>query len=138
VTDDQVIDIPLAELRRTQVVRLSGPGGEALVLLIDDEVKAYDGVCPHLGGPLLQAEIRGDRIICPWHRYEWSLTTGECFTVPGRIWEGVEGYCRPTAPFSGTLTPLSFECTERSVRVQLGFSRHREHSHARLASKDTS
>ena len=83
-------------------MRVSGPQGEALVVLVDGEVNVYSGVCPHLGGPLLEAEIRGDRVVCPWHQYEWSLRSGKCFTIPGRNWDGVEGYQRPTVPYSGT------------------------------------
>ena len=116
---DEVTEISLAELRRCGVVRVSGPRAEALVMLIDGEVKAYSGVCPHLGGPLLEAEILGDRIRCPWHHYEWSLRSGKCFTVPGRNWDGVQGYTRPTNPYSGTLRAISFELTDHSVRLQL-------------------
>ena len=116
---DDVTEVSLAELRRHKVVRVSAARAEALVVLIDGEIKAYNGVCPHLGGPLLEAQIRGDRITCPWHRYEWSLTTRKCFTVPGRIWDGVEGYTRPTSPYSCELMPLSFEVTEQSVRLKL-------------------
>jgi nitrite reductase/ring-hydroxylating ferredoxin subunit len=121
---DDVIEISLAELRRLGVVRVSRPRVEALVVLVGGEIKAYSGVCPHLGGPLVDGEIRGDRIICPWHRYEWSLTTRKCFTVPGRIWDGVEGYTRPTSPYSRHLAPLSFELTEHSVRLKLPPSQH--------------
>lgn len=131
-----VIDIPLEELRRLRVVRVSRPSGEALVVLIDDQIKVYDGVCPHLGGPLLEGEIRGDRITCPWHRYEWSLVTGKCFTVPGKIWDGVEGYTRPTAPYSCPLVPVRFEVTEGSVRLTLQHPGDRRDSRV-MVSKDT-
>jgi len=131
-----MIEIPLAELRRRGVVRVPGPGTGALVVLIDGEIKAYSGVCPHLGGPLLEADIRGDRIICPWHRYEWSLTTGTCFTVPGQIWDGVEGYTRPTSPYSRDLRTVSFELTEHSVRLKLPSAGQGVDPRATLASRD--
>ena len=116
---DDVIEVSLAELRSRGVVRVSRPPAEALLVVVGGEIRAYNGICPHLGGPLLEGEIRGDRIVCPWHRYEWSLASGKCFTVPGQIWEGVEGYERPTAPFSRNLTPLRFELTADSVRLKL-------------------
>ncbi len=118
-----VTEVSLAELRRRKVVRVSAGHAEALVVLIDGQVKAYDGVCPHLGGPLLEAEIHGDRITCPWHRYEWSLSTRKCFTVPGKIWDGVEGYTRPNSPYSCDLVPLRVEVTEHSVRLKLPAAR---------------
>jgi len=115
---EEVTEIPLAELRRRGIVRIADACGEVLVALVDGAVKAYDGVCPHLGGPLLDATIRGERITCPWHGYEWSLRSGECFTVPGRNWDGVEGHRRQTTPYSGRLTPICFELTEQSVRLK--------------------
>ena len=116
---DSVTEISLAELRQRGVVRVSGPQGEALVVLVDGEVMAYSGVCPHLGGPLLEGAIRDDRVICPWHQYEWDLRSGKCHTIPGRNWEGVEGYTRPTVPYSGRLTRVACELTGDSVRLTL-------------------
>lgn len=113
---DAVTEVSLAELRRCGVVRICGPQGEALVALVDGEVKVYSGVCPHLGGPLLEGAIRGDRVVCPWHQYEWSLRSGKCFTIPGRNWDGVDGYQRPTVPYSATLMRIGFELTDDSVR----------------------
>ena len=80
---DSVTEISLAELRQRGVVRISGPQGEALVVLVDGEVMAYSGVCPHLGGPLLEGTIRNDRVICPWHQYEWDLRSGKFVSLEG-------------------------------------------------------
>ena len=43
---------------------------------------ALDATCYHMGGPLLTADIEevgehGSCIVCPWHRYEISLETGQ-------------------------------------------------------------
>jgi nitrite reductase/ring-hydroxylating ferredoxin subunit len=40
------------------------------------ELHAYDGVCPHSGGPLGQGNLDGDRLICPWHAWEYDCRTG--------------------------------------------------------------
>lgn len=59
------------------------PRGDALV--------ALDATCYHMGGPLLHAEIeelgdgRGACLVCPWHRYHVSPTTGE------RVYRDLEG-----------------------------------------------
>ncbi|CEF98045.1 Rieske [2Fe-2S] iron-sulphur domain [Ostreococcus tauri] len=55
-----------------------------------DSLRAIDATCYHMGGPLLRAEIedlpgRGACLVCPWHRYHVSLTTGE------RVYRNVEG-----------------------------------------------
>lgn len=67
--------------RHIMLARL--PRGDALV--------ALDATCYHMGGPLLHAEIeevgdgRGACLVCPWHRYHVSATTGE------RVYRDMEG-----------------------------------------------
>ena len=43
---------------------------------VDGEVYAYDGVCPHAGGPLGQGALHGETLVCPWHAWEWDCQTG--------------------------------------------------------------
>lgn len=40
------------------------------------ELRAYDGVCPHAGGPLGEGNIENGRLICPWHAWEYDCLTG--------------------------------------------------------------
>jgi nitrite reductase/ring-hydroxylating ferredoxin subunit len=40
------------------------------------DLYAYDGVCPHAGGPLGQGNLDGDHLICPWHAWEYDCRTG--------------------------------------------------------------
>jgi nitrite reductase/ring-hydroxylating ferredoxin subunit len=40
---------------------------------------AIEAWCFHMGAPLADSDIRGTRIVCPWHRWEFDLTTG-CYT----------------------------------------------------------
>lgn len=57
--------------------------GKALaVFLVDDKVVAMDAECPHEGGPLHEAMIERDCLVCPWHGYEFELRTGRCNTEP--------------------------------------------------------
>jgi NAD(P)H-flavin reductase/nitrite reductase/ring-hydroxylating ferredoxin subunit len=46
------------------------------------DLHALDATCYHMGGPLLHADIEdsaefGPCVVCPWHRYPISLTTGD-------------------------------------------------------------
>jgi len=34
--------------------------------------------CPHEEGPLAEGWLEGDVVICPWHGYDFELTTGRC------------------------------------------------------------
>jgi nitrite reductase/ring-hydroxylating ferredoxin subunit len=37
---------------------------------------AIDNTCKHRGGPLAEGELDGTTIVCPWHGWEYDITTG--------------------------------------------------------------
>ena len=37
---------------------------------------ALDGICPHQGGPLGKGVLRGCIITCPWHGWQFDVSTG--------------------------------------------------------------
>lgn len=57
---------------------------------------AMDGMCPHAGGPLAEGMLSGCIVTCPWHGWQFDVSTGEnCLnrrlvhpTFPLRINEG--------------------------------------------------
>lgn len=52
--------------------------GQRLVALyhVDGRVVALDGVCPHQGGPLGKGQLTGRVVTCPWHGWQFDVTTG--------------------------------------------------------------
>lgn len=36
-----------------------------------------DGICPHAGGPLGKGMLRGSVVTCPWHGWQFDVTTGK-------------------------------------------------------------
>jgi nitrite reductase (NADH) small subunit len=36
-----------------------------------------DGICPHAGGPLGKGTLRGDVVTCPWHGWQFQVSTGQ-------------------------------------------------------------
>lgn len=38
---------------------------------------AIDNTCPHRGGPLAEGEIDGRHVTCPWHAWQFDVTTGK-------------------------------------------------------------
>jgi nitrite reductase (NADH) small subunit len=62
------------------------PPGTAKELMAGDQVialfnadgmfYAMDGICPHAGGPLGEGTLRGTIITCPWHGWQFDVTTG--------------------------------------------------------------
>ncbi|MFN0051240.1 MAG: Rieske (2Fe-2S) protein [Planctomycetales bacterium] len=63
------------------------PSGTAKEVLAGDQVialfnvegtfYALDGVCPHAGGPLGEGTLRGSIITCPWHGWQFDVTSGQ-------------------------------------------------------------
>ncbi len=67
-------------------------GGVQIALFnIGGKFYAIGNTCKHRGGPLAEGEIDGTTVICPWHAWEYDVTTGcnlddpnvtvGCFTV---------------------------------------------------------
>lgn len=44
---------------------------------VDGKVHALDGVCPHQGGPLGKGRLNGCVVTCPWHGWQFDVTTGQ-------------------------------------------------------------
>ncbi len=63
------------------------PPGESRELLAADRIVALfnvdgtfyalDGVCPHQGGPLGKGKLCGAIITCPWHGWQFDVTSGQ-------------------------------------------------------------
>ena len=58
-------------------------GGRVVALFnVDGEFHALDGVCPHAGGPLGEGDLDGAIVTCPWHGWQFDVTTGQhCLTA---------------------------------------------------------
>jgi nitrite reductase/ring-hydroxylating ferredoxin subunit len=39
---------------------------------------AVSALCPHEDGPLADGWLEGDTVVCPWHGFDFDLTSGEC------------------------------------------------------------
>jgi len=53
--------------------------GERIVALFNVEGTyfALDGICPHQGGPLGKGILCGSIVTCPWHGFQFDVTTGQ-------------------------------------------------------------
>ncbi|MBI2701697.1 MULTISPECIES: Rieske 2Fe-2S domain-containing protein [Mycobacterium] len=47
-----------------------------LAHLRSGEIRAYDGLCPHAGFPLVDGEVENDVLTCSAHSWEFDLATG--------------------------------------------------------------
>jgi 3-phenylpropionate/trans-cinnamate dioxygenase ferredoxin subunit len=65
-------------------------GNEIALFNCDGSFYAIDNECTHLGGPLCEGDLEGDRVICPWHGAEFDVKTGNVLGPPAE--ESVKSY----------------------------------------------
>ena len=39
--------------------------------------------CAHRAGPLAEGFVSGSVVFCPWHDWQYDVTTGACLNAPG-------------------------------------------------------
>jgi NADPH-dependent 2,4-dienoyl-CoA reductase/sulfur reductase-like enzyme/nitrite reductase/ring-hydroxylating ferredoxin subunit len=47
-----------------------------LLLRVGDQLRAYQGECPHAGAPLAEGALCHGRLICPWHKAAFRIEDG--------------------------------------------------------------
>jgi nitrite reductase (NADH) small subunit len=67
---------PAAAVPPDTVIETEINGTPYAILNCRGELRAFDGTCPHSGGPLGQGNIDGGNLICPWHAWEYDCLTG--------------------------------------------------------------
>jgi nitrite reductase (NADH) small subunit len=60
------------------------PCGDKMICVVNVNgvITAMDNVCLHRGGPLGQGVVEGDKLVCPWHGWQWDPKTGEAAHNP--------------------------------------------------------
>lgn len=54
-------------------------GGRQLALFnVGGTFSAIDNTCCHRGGPLGDGELDGATVTCPWHGWQYDVTSGKC------------------------------------------------------------
>jgi len=56
---------------------------------VDGKFYAINNTCLHEGGPLGDGDLSGCTVTCPWHAWEYDVTTGKLLNNPA---EGVQSY----------------------------------------------
>ncbi|MEO0530807.1 MAG: Rieske 2Fe-2S domain-containing protein [Planctomycetota bacterium] len=76
MSEDWIEAAALADLPDGQAIEVVA--GEAILALVrvGDEVHALDGMCAHQGGPLGKGTVEGCTLTCPWHGWQYDVTTG--------------------------------------------------------------
>jgi len=77
-------DIPLGTIHEFQV-----EGKAIAVANVGGKFYAISNTCLHRGGPLGQGPLEGNIVTCPWHGWEYDVTTGKIKLNPA---VGVDSY----------------------------------------------
>jgi len=70
------------ELAARRSTPLNTPWGSFALYTLGPRVVAASSFCPHLLGPLFEGTLAGEEVVCPWHRWRFSLATGACTHRP--------------------------------------------------------
>ena len=57
-------------------------GLEILVINLNGQFFCLDGRCSHAGAPLVEGELKGEVLICPWHGSKFNITNGDVLKGP--------------------------------------------------------
>ena len=68
----KAIDCPQGESLEVVV-----SGQVVAVINVDGTFYALDGICPHQGGPLGKGHLSGCILTCPWHGWQFNVSTGQ-------------------------------------------------------------
>lgn len=66
-----VSDIPV---NQGKVVPVNGKS--IAVFNVNGQFCAINNTCPHRGGPLGEGDLEGTVVTCPWHGWQFDVTTG--------------------------------------------------------------
>lgn len=67
---------PVAEVPPGVVVEVVVEEAILAIANVDGALHALDGMCAHQGGPLGQGVLEGCKLTCPWHGWQYDVTTG--------------------------------------------------------------
>lgn len=61
-------------------------GGKKIALFnVKGAFYAIDNTCLHRGGPLGEGELDGTTVTCPWHGWEYDVTSGANLDEPTKV-----------------------------------------------------
>ncbi|MHB8411428.1 MAG: Rieske (2Fe-2S) protein [Candidatus Acidiferrales bacterium] len=80
----KIDEIPVGQIRELKIT------GKSIALAnIDGKFFAINSICLHHGGPLGDGYLEGTLVSCPWHGWQYDVTTGKLAQQPT---DGVQCY----------------------------------------------
>jgi nitrite reductase/ring-hydroxylating ferredoxin subunit len=79
----------LDEIPPGQIREIPLSGKSVALANVDGKLFAINSVCLHHGGPLGEGNLDGTLVSCPWHGWQYDVTTGKLVQQPT---DGVQCY----------------------------------------------
>lgn len=70
-------EIPRGQIREFQVA-----GKSVAIANVEGKLFAINSICLHHGGPLGEGDLEGKLVTCPWHGWQYDVTTGKLAQQP--------------------------------------------------------
>jgi nitrite reductase (NADH) small subunit len=67
-----VDEIPVGSMKAVELM-----GRKVAIFHTRSGFYASDNSCPHRGGPLVEGDLMGEEVVCPWHLWTFSLCSGK-------------------------------------------------------------
>ncbi len=77
--------VEIARLDELEVGRMKALLVEGRGIVLYHTSRGYfatDSRCPHRGGPLVEGDIVGNEVVCPWHLWSFDIASGICGANP--------------------------------------------------------
>ena len=71
-----------SELNSGSAKKVEVNGCEIALFNVDGSFYAIEDVCKHRGGPLSEGSCEEKIVTCPWHGWQYDVTSGACLTNP--------------------------------------------------------
>ena len=81
------------ELPNNSMKVINVRGFDILVCRSNERLFALDNCCPHRGASLSKSDIKGTKIICYMHDFEFDLNNGKLVHIPNK-WKDQDSYSK--------------------------------------------
>ncbi|MGH9741288.1 MAG: Rieske (2Fe-2S) protein [Candidatus Acidiferrum sp.] len=72
----------IAEVSSGTIHQFQVAGTAVALANVDGKFYAINDVCVHRGGPLGEGELHQNVVTCPWHGWQYDVTTGKVTQNP--------------------------------------------------------
>ena len=71
-----------ADLPQDRATQIKIGDKKIALVRFGDQIRAYQGECPHAGAPLADGAICNGKLICPWHKAAFAIADGSLCEPP--------------------------------------------------------